>query len=279
MRNFLAFLRRFQVLLFFALLQGVALTYFFTFSSFPRSQYLTTANSVSGGIYEVQHSVSQYLNLRHNNTRLQKENAKLRAMLPQSVISMENGLVEINDTLHKYQYQYIPAKVINSTYTKRNNYFTLNIGSAQGVEREMGVFSSDGVVGVVHAVSEHYAVVKSCLTENINIAVMIESSGEHGFLKWDGKDPRRGTLHGISNDSEVKKWSKVVTRGSAGYFPEGIPVGKVEATNVIEGKPLWDVRILFAENFRRVQRVYVIKNLLKGEQDELESLIPQDPNQ
>lgn len=274
MRNFLAFVRRFRVLLFFALLQGIALSLYFSFSQFPRIQYLTTASAVTGGIMEVRNDVTKHFNLSKNNTALQKENIALRKSIPSSFIKLNNGLVKINDTLHLQQYEYIPGIIINSTHDKRNNYFTLNIGSQQGIKRGMGVFSAKGVVGVIHNVTNHYAVIKSCLTENINIDIMIEKTGQFGLLKWNGKDARRGTMWGVSNDTDVKKWSKVVTRGGGGIFPRGISVGKVERTDVVEGKPLWDVTIRYSEDYRSIQRVYVVRNLLKAEQEKLEELIP-----
>ena len=153
--------------------------------------------------------------------------------LPFSFVQVNNGLVKIEDTTYQQQYEYIPATLINSTHDKRNNYFTLNIGSKQGVERGMGVFSSKGVVGVIHNSSDHYSVVKSCLTESINIDVMIEKTGQFGLLKWNGKDARRGTMWGVSNDVELKKWAAVVTRGGGGIFPRGIPVGKIEKATEI----------------------------------------------
>ena len=277
MRNFLAFIRRFRVFLLFALLQGIALTFYFTFLSFPRSQYLTSTSAISGTIFEMKHDLTKFLDLEENNTSLQKENLDLRSRTIENLFRLDNGLVKVDDTLHKVQYKYVPGEIINSTHTKRNNFFTISVGSNQGVKRNMGVFSSNGVVGVIHFAGPKYSIVKSCLTEKLNIAVMIEVSGEHGFLQWDGKDSRRGTLTGISNDSDVVKWSKVVTRGSAGIFPEGIAVGKVEKASAVEGTPLWDVTILFSENYRTVQRVYVVKNLLKEEQDNAESHIPVDP--
>ena len=274
MRNFLAFIRRFRVLLFFALLQGIALSLYFSFSQFPRIQYLTTASEVTGSVLEIRNDVTKHFDLSKNNTALQKENIALRKSIPSSFIKLNNGLVKINDTLHLQQYAYIPGTIINSTHDKRNNYFTLNIGSQQGVKRGMGVFSANGVVGVIHNVTDHYAVIKSCLTENINIDIMIEKTGQFGLLKWNGKDARRGTMWGVSNDTDVKKWSKIVTRGGGGIFPRGIPVGIVEKTDVVEGKPLWDVTIKYSENYRQLQRVYVIKNLLQEEQEEIEALIP-----
>ena len=87
---------------------------------------------------------------RSMSTWLQKENIRLRNMLKQSRISMENktgndsSLVRINDTLWKQQYDFVAATIINSTYDKRNNYFTLNVGKAQGVERGRSGDAADG---------------------------------------------------------------------------------------------------------------------------------------
>ena len=276
MRNLIAFFRRFRVFLVFVLLQVFSLSVYFTFLNFPRSQYLTSASKVSGLILTVQNDITKHFNLSLNNDKLQKENIRLRNRLPQSFQRMQNGWAKINDTLFHQQYEYIPASVINSTSTKRNNYFTLNIGSDQGVVRGMGVFSDKGIVGIVHTSSTHFAVVKTVLTENINIDVMIEPIGLFGLMKWDGRDPRRGSITGISNDLKIKSWSKVVTRGGSGIFPRGLNVGKVEKLNPVEGKPLWDVVIRFSEDYRTIQRVYVIKNLFQEEQNKLELLIPED---
>jgi rod shape-determining protein MreC len=276
MRNLIAFFRRFRVFLIFILLQVFSLSVYFTYLNFPRSQYLTSASKVSGLILTVQNDITKHFNLSSNNDRLQKENIRLRNRLPESFQRMQNGWVKINDTLFRQQYEYIPASVINSTSTKRNNYFTLNIGSKQGIKHGMGVFSDKGIVGIVHIASDHFSVVKTVLTENINVDVMIEPIGLFGLLKWDGRDPRRGSITGISNDLKIKRWSKVVTRGGSGIFPRGLNVGKVEKLNPVEGKPLWDVVIRFSEDYRTIQRVYVIKNLFQEEQNKLESLIPED---
>ena len=276
MRNLIAFFKRFRVFLVFVVLQLFAITTYFSFLNFPRARYLTTASSVSGSILGAKHEVTKHFNLAKNNQNLQKENIRLRKQLPESFHRLQYGTVKINDTLFRQQYEYIPALVINSTVTKRNNYFTLDIGSKQKIKRGMGVFSDKGIVGIVHNVSENYAVVKSVLTENINVDIMIEPIGLFGLLKWDGRDSRRGSIAGISNDQSIKKWSKVVTRGGSGIFPRGLPVGRIEKLRPVEGKPLWDVVLRFSENYSALQRVYVIKNLLREEQENLESEIPAD---
>jgi len=285
MRNFLAFIQRFRVFLVFAGLQIVALTLYFTFLSYPRTQFLSTASYVNGSLLTVRHQVSKHFALEDNNRMLQEENIKLRSNQPESFIQLgkptinDSNLVKIDDTLYQQQYSFTPATVINSTHDKRNNYFTLNVGKLHGVKRGMGVFSSEGIVGVIHNVSDYFAVVKSCLTENINVDIMIESSGQFGLLKWNGINPDKGTMWGVSNDLDIKLWSSVVTRGGGGIFPRGLPVGKISKKEPVEGKPLWALTINYSVDYKSLQRVYVIQNLLRKEQESLEENIPPDLNE
>ena len=276
MRNLFAFFRRFRVFLFFALLQVFSLSIYINYLSFPRNQYLTTASVLTGEFLKLENDLTKHFNLSKNNLALQKENIRLRNKLKMSLYKLEEGFIKVNDTIFQQQYTYIPATVINLTVSKRNNYFTLNIGRKQGVYRGLGVFSDKGVVGVIHNTSEHYSVVKSVLTKDINIDVSIEPIGLFGLLKWSGRDARRGSISGISNDLRIKKGSKVVTKGGSGIFPRGLAVGVVEKINPIEGEPLWDVVVKFSENFRTIQRVYVVKNLMIEEQKNIEGNIPDD---
>jgi rod shape-determining protein MreC len=276
MRNLIAFFQRFRIFLVFALLQVVALSMYFTYSDFPRIQMLTTAGTINAEILTIRNDVTKHFNLEETNKQLEWENKRLREKLKNSLYKENKGLITIDDTLFRQNYSYIPATVINSTFDKRDNYMTIDIGKNHGIKRGDGVFSSRGVVGIVHIVSEDYAVVKTVLSKNINIDVMIEKGGSFGLLKWNGLDAKRGSISGISNDMRIKKWSKVVTRGGSGIFPRGILVGRVEKKGYIEGKPLWDITVRFSEDFRSIQHVYVVKNLMQEEFDTLQKQIPED---
>lgn len=277
MRNLIAFLKRFQIFLVFAILQVVALYFYFSFYYYPRSVYLSTAATTNAKVWEVKHAVSKQFNLSNTNTELQKNNAALMEQIPANYFRIDDQTIKVDDTIYRQKFEYIIGEVINSTVEKRNNYFTINVGEKHGVERGLGVISDKGVVGVIHRTSEHYSIVKSVLTENINISVVIENIGLYGLLKWDGIDERRGSIAGISNDLQIKKWSKVVTREGTGIFPKGIMVGKVETLKNVEGEAFWDVSILFSEDYRKLQRIYVVKNIFADEQAKIESLIPEDP--
>lgn len=274
MKNLLAFLKRFRIFLIFALLQVAVLSFYFNNVQFPKTQFFSTAGKVNAQLLSYSNEVKKHLFLAESNKRLQEENSALRRLLKEQLWEYDTTSFTIKDSLFKQQYTYIPATVVHSTYNKRNNYITLKAGKAQGIERGMGVFSAEGIVGIVYNVSEHFSVVKTVLTENINVDVMVKKTGEFGLLKWNGSNPRVCQIAGISNDLPVKKWTTIVTRGGSGIFPKGIPVGKIKRIGDVEGKPLWDIDVLLAADLRKIQYVYVIKNLMLEEQRKVEAAIP-----
>jgi rod shape-determining protein MreC len=276
MRNLIAFFKRFQIFLVFVLLQIVALSAYIQYSQFARLQVFSSASRINGGLYEVRYSVTKHFNLEGTNRKLEWENARLREKLKLSNYKIDRDKIIIEDTSYQQQYLYIAATVINNTYDKRNNYMTIDIGKNHGIKKGWGVASSKGVVGVVHLVGESYAVVKTILSKNINFDVSMRDGGAFGLLKWDAVNPKICQISGISNDITIKKFTKVITRGGSGMFPKGIPVGVITKRKSIEGRPLWDLQVRIAEDFRTIQHVYVIKNIKLDELKELEGRIPPD---
>lgn len=276
MRNLVAFLRRFRIFLVFVLLQVFSLYLYIQNSEFARLQALSTASALNGSIMSARHEITKHFRLEHTNALLAKENAFLRARLKESNYKVQRRSFKIEDTIYQHQYVYYPAVVVGNTFDKRNNYMTIDLGSNSGIKQGWGVISSEGVVGIVHAVGKTYSVVKTVLSKNINIDVSLKDDGAFGLLKWDGVSPSICQVSGISNDITIKKWAHVITRGSSGIFPKGIPVGVVEKRKSIEGKPLWDLQVNLSVDFRRIEYVYVVKNLKYKELQEVNQRIPED---
>ena len=273
MRNLIAFFQRFRVFLVFLVLQIIALGSFFSWMSYPRTKFFNTSSVITGGILSWKHEVTKYLTLSDANERLQKDIIALRKEMPESYINIDTKTSLINDTLYEQAFRYIPATVINSSQQHKNNYFTIDAGRLKGISPKMGVVSSVGVVGIVYDVSDHFAVVKSILTENINFSAYIEGSTAFGILKYLDNDPRRVSLTGISNDITLKRGSLVKTRGSSGYFPKGLTIGKIDVMEPVEGKPLWDIKIRLSQDMRKVHHVFVVENILGEELEKLQGKV------
>ena len=218
---------------------------------------------------EKKHNITKHFSLSEANDSLSAENADLRALLPESFYKLQDRTYYINDTLYEQQYEYVPATVINSSDNKRDNYFTLNKGASSGIEEGMGVLSKEGMVGFVIDVSNHYSIVKTVLSENFNISVKLQKNNEHWLLKWNGKDNKIAQLNGVTRDIDIQEGDKVVSRGSGGIFPENQLVGTVHKISSEDGKTTLNVDVKLAVNFGAVYHVYIVKNFLKSEQDEL----------
>ena len=279
MRKLLQFLRKFRDFIIFLVLQLFVLGLFFNSKNYHRAQMMNSSSGVIGWFLEKKHNITKHFSLSEANDSLAAENAALLEQLPESFYRLQDKMFYINDTLYEQQYQYVPAQVINSSNNKRDNYFTLNKGTKAGIAENMGVISKDGIVGFVIDVSEHYSVVKTVLSENINISVKMAKNNEHWLLKWDGKDNSIAQINGVTRDIDIKEGDEIVTRGNKGIFPEGQLVGTVDELISIDGKSTLNVNIKLGVNFNSIYHVFVVKNLLKAEQIALEADLLNDNEQ
>jgi rod shape-determining protein MreC len=272
MQNVSAIFRYLRVFLIFALLQGFALYLYFSSQLYPSIQFANTTKGISATIVEAQHSYKRYFGLTEENRKLQKAYQDLLEKSPVSFIKLDSKRAKIEDTLFKQNYTYIAGEVLRSSTHKANNFITSNIGSKHGVKKGMGVINHDGLIGYVFDVSEYYCLIKTILSENINIDVMM-ANGQFGLLKWLGRNPNEINVTGIPNDTEVEVGDLFTTRGTGGAFPRGIAVGKVAALNFAEGEANWDLRLKPAVNFGNVKYIYVVNHLHKAELDALEASV------
>ncbi len=272
MRNLIAFFQRFRVFLVFLALQLLALGSYFSFVSYPRTQFFNTSNTVAAKLLTTQRDITKHFFLDQENRVLQEEISRLKNQLDHALSSKDSSEI-ITDSLKGFSYTFFPATVINASYSRKNNYFTINVGASDGIQPKMGVITAHGVVGVVYDVSTHFAVVKSILTENFNLSAYISSNKAFGIIKYLDLNPKQVSLTGISNDIELNIGDTIFTMGSGGYFPSGIPIGKIVEYTVIEGKPLWDISVELFQDMRKLHYVQVIKHIKELELTELENQI------
>jgi rod shape-determining protein MreC len=254
----------------FLLLQGVSVTLLIRNNSFQKAAVMGTSNQMIGQIYEAYSNLSDYLILGETNRLLAEENARLRRMDSTSFYDTGFSLIDVNDTNSKQQYQYISARIINNSVNRVNNYITLNKGSLQGVLPEMAVISSNGVVGIVKDVSEHYSTVISLLHSSTKISSKILKNDYFGSTVWDGLTPEQAKLLDIPSHAPLSVGDSIVTSTYSGIFPRNIMIGTVSALGN-SGESFRDIHIKLSTNFRSLSYVYVVRNLHKSEIDTLQA--------
>jgi rod shape-determining protein MreC len=269
MRNFFLLLKKYNFFLYFLLLQGICIFLLAKNNSYQREVIVSLSNQVTGTIYSAYSNVTDYLTLGVTNRLLAEENARLRKADSNSFYDKSFTRIKINDTLYQQQYEYISARVINNSYSKINNYLTLDAGRNKGIERDMAVISSTGVVGIVSDVSEHFCTVISVLNSKTRISSMVRKNGYFGSTVWAGGAPNMANLLDIPSHAKVSIGDTIVTT-SYSIFPRNIMVGKVAQIGT-SGESFKEIKVRLSTDFQNISYVYVIRNLLKQERDTLEA--------
>ena len=178
MRNLLEFLAKYNHWFVFLILEVVSMVLLFQYNSYQGSAWFSSANAVTGKLYEWDANVETFFSLTKVNQELTQRNAYLE----QEVQKLSDSLVNVtkdSSIYHRDQfallrnYRLIPAKVVANSVDKPGNLMTIDKGSADGIHKDMGVISGTGVVGIVYLVAEHYAIVIPVLNTKSNISCMI----------------------------------------------------------------------------------------------------------
>jgi rod shape-determining protein MreC len=271
MRNLLGFLSRNSFFLFFLFLEGIAALLLFQNNRFQRSEFLNSSNAASGSFYQLVNNATMYFDLAEINEQLAAENADLRRQLTGSKIEIFGKNFIINDTVYQQAYNFTEATVINSTVSKANNYITLNKGSFAGVEAGMGVIGPQGIIGIVKTVSTRFSSVMTVLHTQSKVSAKLKDQRYLGSLLWDGKDYQYGQLIDIPKNANVMLGDTVISSGYSSIFPTGINLATVTSIEKPEGKNFYDITVKLINDFKKIEKVYVVKNMLREEQDKLEA--------
>ena len=156
-----------------------------------------------------------------------------------SVISQNDNLKnEVNKLKETLELNTILSDKVylNATVVSRNiDYWyeevTIDKGSKNGIEKDMAVVTSKGLIGKISKVSNYSSTVKLLSNDNMSdkISVKIKTDNDYVYgliSKYDSKN-NTYTVEGISENVDIPKNSEVVTTGMGAVFPSGLMIGKV----------------------------------------------------
>jgi rod shape-determining protein MreC len=274
MRNLLEFLAKYNHWFVFLILEVVSMVLLFQYNSYQGSAWFSSANAVTGKLYEWDANVETFFSL----TKVNQELAQRNAYLEQEVQKLSDSLVSVtkdSSIYHRDQfallrnYRLIPAKVVANSVDKPGNLMTIDKGSADGIHKDMGVISGTGVVGIVYLVAEHYAIVIPVLNTKSNISCMIQNRGYFGYLRWKGGVSDLAYLEEVPRHAHFKLGDYVVTSGYSAVFPPGVRVGRIlHVFNSADGLS-YRVQLRLSTDFARLRDVCVIDDAAMKERLEI----------
>lgn len=265
MRNLLDFLAKYYNWLLFVILEVISCFLLFQYNNYQGSVWLNSANAVSGKLLELSSNIEAFFSLSKTNEQLTLRNFYLERQLGQlrrlyteatgDTLKPDTGQMKLLE-----KYRLIPAKVVGNTLDRQDNLITINRGSVDGIESDMGVVSGLGVVGVTFLVGDHYAVVMPVINTKTRISCVIRGRGYFGYLKWDGKEPGTAYLEDVPRHARFKKGDWVETNGYSSIFPPGVMVGKIVQTYNSRDGLSYRLKVQLATDFGNLRNVNVITN-------------------
>lgn len=271
MKEIIKLILKYHFTIIFILLEIVSFSLIIRHNEYQRAIFSESASILFGNISAIATDVKNYFRLKETNESLANENILLKNRLEQYELSRDTIIqgTFMQDSIPVYEY--IGAKLVNATFNRTKNYLTLDRGLKNGIRKEMGVCSPDGIVGLVQDLSGQFAIVIPLINVDSRISAKIKKNSYYGSLQWDGVDYRYSYLNDIPYHVEVNEGDTIVTSGLSKIFPEGITVGYVESVDK-ETANFLKIKVRLAVDFKRLDYVYVILNNKKNEQTGLEAI-------
>lgn len=179
-----------------------------------------------------------------------RENERLRALL------------ELKTT-HE-DYQLVDSYIISRSSNDWTSTFTINRGSAYGIEAGMCAITAHGeVIGLVTEVGSNYAVVKTVLDSSLQISATISSSGYNGMVQGGYASSEEGLLRMdyLPNDAVIRNSDQVVTSGSTVY-PRDLILGYVVDADYNDTGVSKYALLRPATDFDSLEQVFILTSYL-----------------
>jgi rod shape-determining protein MreC len=266
MRNLLEFLRNHFHWFLFVLLEALCAVLLFQYNNYQNSVWFTSANWVTGKVYEWTSWMESFFSMTKVNEDLTLRNFYLERQVTQlrrlyAEATTETDVKEQQELEKLQQYKLIPAKVVTNELHLANNLITIDKGEKDGVEVGMGVACGKGVVGVVYLTSAHYSIVIPVLNmKSSRISCAIRNRGYFGVLRWDGRDAGIAYVEDIPRHARFNKGDWVETNGFSTIFPPGILVGQIKQVYNSRDGLSYRLQVRLSTDFGNLRDVVVISD-------------------
>ena len=157
-----------------------------------------------------------------------------------------------------------------NSVNKSRNIIVINKGELNGINKDMGVISSRGIVGIIKDITNNYSSIVSLLNTDLKINAIVKKSSTIGSISWNGLDPRIVQLNDIPLSSSIKVGDTIVTGGMSFYFPRGILIGKIEDYDNSSLEGYYSIDVSIFNDFSSLSNLYVLE---RTDNDEIKSLL------
>jgi rod shape-determining protein MreC len=222
------------------------------------------------GIGNIRGTWSHYFALQNTsreNEQLRRENDELKLQVNQlqsKAAEADRLAALLNFRQAQRNVPMLGARVIGTSADTASQTIYLDRGERDGIRRNMGVITPDGVVGKVIESYRDTAQVLLLTDKDSGVGAMLADSRIQSPVGGTG-EPLLSMKY-IPTDDTVNVGEHVVTSGMDRIFPRDLPVGVV--AEIKTGRPFQQVRVRPAANLQRLEEVIVLLTLQPLEKKE-----------
>jgi rod shape-determining protein MreC len=213
-------------------------------------------------VYNFEHGWGNYISLR--NTR--QDNEALRSELDRLKVrnaELEGRAREADRLAAMLSFRQahadVPmtaARVIGGSPDSGSLVVNIDRGSRDGIRRDMGVITPDGVVGKIFAVYPDISQVLLLGDKESGVGALLENTRTQGVVKGSGKPDL--SMDYVANDAKVSAGDVVLTSGQDRIFPKDLPIATVSEASPDRKAPFMKIVLKPAAHLDRLEEVLVL---------------------
>ncbi len=199
-------------------------------------------------------------NTTKDNEELRRENDALKLQVSQlqgKAAEADRLALLLNFRQSHAAVPMVAARVIGGSAGIASQTIELDRGERDGIRKNMGVITPDGVVGKVVEAYPNTAQVLLLTDKESGVGAMLADSRIQSPVGGTGEPLL--TMKYVPNDDDVSMGERVITSGMDRIFPRDLPVGTI--AEIKAGNPFKQIRIKPAANLQRLEEVLVLLTL------------------
>jgi len=217
----------------------------------------------ANGIGSIRNAWNHYFALQNTsreNEQLQRENDALKLQITQLQSKAAEAdrlaaLLKFRQT--NVDVPMVSARVIGCCVDSASQTIDLDRGERDGIRKDMGVITPDGVVGKIIESYKDTAQVLLLTDKESGVGAMLADSGIQKPVGGTGEALL--VMKYVPNEDDVTAGQRVVTSGMDRIFPRDLPVGTI--VEIKAGNTFKQIRVRPAANLERLQEVFVLLTL------------------
>lgn len=145
---------------------------------------------------------------------------------------IEDENKKLSETLkvdQKYSnYPKVGARIIAKDTGNWYDIFLIDKGSQDGLEKNMVVIASGGLVGKIVETGINYSKVVSIIDDTDSVSAKSLRTDDIGFIRGDLENQGSCKMEYVDSDAEIMKGDEIVTSHLSEIYPPGITIGYVK---------------------------------------------------